>query len=593
MSKKKNNAMEKVENISSEVQANDGNAEKRDAENKRDKMRAEKRKAKLKKEKEREKRERKRAEEKMRAAEIKAHRKAERQKAKATRLREKKRIKAEKQRLAAEKRAAAEEEKLKLREQKLAAQATKTAEVGKSATANENKGQKASPEAKDKARRNDRTGLKAAVVALSAAVVLLGGALAYVNAMPDENDTSLEAVYRRSFYDAVEQVDNIDLNLSKIISTGDEAAMQDYLLDLAVNSEVAENDLQTLPLHDENKYYTTKLVNQIGDFAKYLNGKLVDGESVSAEDRENLKTLYTANAELKDSLRKMSDGISENGDFRFTAMNGGNNLLTGKFDELQNLSVQYPELIYDGPFSDGQNDREIKGLYGEEITEAEARDVFGDLFGERGLSDIKTAGSVNGEIECYNVSAKTPDSYIYAQISKIGGKMILFDVAGSCRAVNYSADNAEKRAIAFLEKQGFDNMEAVWTNLSNNVYTINFAYKQDGVIVYGDLVKVRVCAETGDVIGMEAKSYYTNHTERNIGTAKLTKAQAVTKVSDNITVEGARIALIPIGNTSEKLCYEFVGTAEDSTFYVYIDAVSGRQIQMFKVIDSNEGLMLM
>ena len=48
----------------------------------------------------------------------------------------------------------------------------------------------------------------------------------------------------------------------------------------------------------------------------------------------------------------------------------------------------------------------------------------------------------------------------------------------------------------------------VWINLSNNVYTINFASEVGGVIIYSDLVKVRVCAETEMIIGMEANSYY-------------------------------------------------------------------------------------
>ncbi len=54
-----------------------------------------------------------------------------------------------------------------------------------------------------------------------------------------------------------------------------------------------------------------------------------------------------------------------------------------------------------------------------------------------------------------------------------------------------------------------------------------------------------------------------------------------------------RLAICPIGEKSEKLCYEFSGLIGETTYYVYIDAESGRQIQMFKVIESTEGLLLM
>ena len=58
-------------------------------------------------------------------------------------------------------------------------------------------------------------------------------------------------------------------------------------------------------------------------------------------------------------------------------------------------------------------------------------------------------------------------------------------------------------------------------------------------------------------------------------------------------VNSIRLALVPIGTSAEKLCYEFAGEFDGSTYYVYIDAKSGRQVEMFKVIESTEGTLLM
>ena len=52
------------------------------------------------------------------------------------------------------------------------------------------------------------------------------------------------------------------------------------------------------------------------------------------------------------------------------------------------------------------------------------------------------------------------------------------------------------------------------------------------------------------------------------------------------------LAVVPIGSESEKLCYEFSGRYDGTLFYVYIDAKFGKQVEMFKVIDSNEGELL-
>ena len=439
--------------------------------------------------------------------------------------------------------------------------------------------------------KNNHKGWLAAVITLSVVCFILASILTYMYIMPSEEEKMLDAGYTKSFYDTVEQVDNIDLNLSKALATSDNGAIQKYLVDTAINSELAENDLQSLPLQDENKYYTTKLVNQIGDYSKYLNNKIINGENLSDEDVEGLKQLYNANRQLKESLQSMRDEMKS--DFSFVNMKGKDNVVLKNFEELQNLSVEYPELIYDGPFSDAIDNREIKGLQGLDITENQAREEFIKIFSSYGLDDIQELGMVNGEIESYAIQAMVNDDILYAQISKKGGKLILFSYAGSCNDNVYSREQAEESALAFFKKMGLEDMKPVWVNLANNVYTINFTYEINGTPVYSDMVKVRVCAETNMVIGLEANAYFTNHTERLISSPSISMETAKSKVSSKIDIEAERLAIIPIGNSSEKLAYEFYGKHEDSSYYVYIDAITGKQVEMFKVIDSTDGMFLM
>lgn len=621
MEEKKNNAVEKAEKA---VKNSSGNKKKTSKKaqpkksvkaksDKKEQLKAERIKAKqekaLKREKEKAEREKVRAEKRVELARIKAHKKAEREKAQAAAIREKNRKKAELKAHRAQLRAEKEErrqmlknESKKDRQRRIAEERAEKARIREQRRQDKQELRKqklsekrARRERRQKNREQGRSygGWLAAVISLGVATLVLASVLTFTFMMPTANDTALESAYQKSFYDTVEQVDNIDLNLSKAISTKDTGAMQLYLVDVAINSELAENDLQQLPLQDESKYYTTKLINQIGDYAKYLNKKIAQGEKLTDDDFAGLTRLYNANRTFKDSLQKMMNQMSI--DYSFMSMvDGGNgNLIIENFNELQNLSVEYPELIYDGPFSDGLDDREIKGLVGNEITEDQARDIFINVFSDYELEEVKTMGMASGNPECFNVQAKVKDEILYAQISKKGGNLIMFSYAGSCEAENISGEEASDIAIAFMEKTGIKGVEPVWINLANNVYTINFAYSENGVIVYSDLVKVRVCSETSMVIGMEAISYYTNHTERMIDKPVLSKKQAQAKVSDNIEVETARLVIVPIGASIEKLCYEFSGTYDGATYYVYIDAINGRQVEMFKVIESTEGTLLM
>ncbi|MBR0189085.1 MAG: germination protein YpeB, partial [Clostridia bacterium] len=278
----------------------------------------------------------------------KEHKRAERYKAKAAAKREKARLRAEQR----EQRENIKRERKRLKEER------------KSQSANTARG---------------RGGWLAAVISLGLSTLILASVLAYVTLAPANSDNRLETAYRKSFYDTVAQVNNMDLDLSKALATSDSGAIQTYLVDVAVNSELAENNLQQLPIKDENKFYTTKIVNQVGDYAKYLNKKLIRGEKLSSTDRENLKNLYKANLALKDALQAAMEGMND--DFNFADMGDmGGNALLDNFNELQELSLEYPELIYDGPFSDGRDNREIKGLSGRKITEAEATDIFGAVF---------------------------------------------------------------------------------------------------------------------------------------------------------------------------------------------------------------------
>ena len=456
----------------------------------------------------------------------------------------------------------------------------------------ETKKEKAKLKHKSKENRRGFGGWLAAVISLGVTTLVLAGILTYTFIMPSAEEMLLEQSYQRSFYDAVKEVDNIDLNLSKMLATNDNEARQTYLVDLAVNAELAENSVQNLPLEDESKFYTTKLINQIGDYSKYLNKKLINGENLSSKDIETLNNLYQMNLSLKEMLDKTA--VDMNGDFTFMAIEKGNsaNMFTEGFNKLENLSVDYPELIYDGPFSDGKEAREVKGLSGKVIDEANAKEIFIKTFSDYKLDMVKVVGKTMSQIECFNVQAEVNDDLLYAQISAKGGRLVMFSYAGSCRDTIIDGESAEQKASEFLTNNGFDNMKAVWINLAGNVYTINYAYEQNGIIVYPDLVKVRVCAETSMVIGLEATSYFTNHTTRSIVKPVLSEKQAQDKLSLGIRVDTKRLVVVPVGEQMERLCYEFSGEINDAKYYIYIDAVSGRQVEMFKVIKSTEGTLL-
>ena len=435
------------------------------------------------------------------------------------------------------------------------------------------------------------TRLKGAVGVLAVSLAVVTAGFFVRTSVPTESDMMLDAAYRRSLYDAVEQVGSMDLNLSKALSTSDYPALSGYLFDVAIESELLESDLHALPIKEENKVNSAKLVNQIGDFSKSLEKKIVRGETPTDGDYKTLGELYKRNKKLKDALYSAANNAGANYEFDIDA--GENDGFLSEFSTLENVSAEYPELIYDGPFSDGTVNREIKGLKKEKITEKAAVSKLKKLFNGYRLRDLKVERSGNETIPSFIITAKVKNDVLLCEIAEYGGDLLNLSRAGSCGAENYDRAGIEELAEKFLNKLGIENIKAVWYSYFNGAYTINYAKEENGTVIYPDMIKIKLCAETGDVIGFEGSSYYKNHTERTIENPTISQEEARKKVHGGIEIESVRLAVIPKGEKSETLCYEFSGEKENETYFVYINAETGAQEEMFKVIDTDEGTLLM
>ena len=125
---------------------------------------------------------------------------------------------------------------------------------------------------------------------------------------------------------------------------------------------------------------------------------------------------------------------------------------------------------------------------------------------------------------------------------------------------------------------------------------ISFAAVQDGVTLYPDLVKAQVRMDTGEVVGLEANNYWMNHTERENLAPQVDEQQALRAVSGRLTVTGTRLCVIPVDDgldsgKTEKLCWEFAGEWNGSRYFVYIDAETGEEEKVLKVVAGNGGTL--
>ena len=449
---------------------------------------------------------------------------------------------------------------------------------------------------KKKSGKPNITGWVAAVIALSC-VLLVVSTLFIVSMTDKDMDTNrqVEGSTDQAYYDFVNYVDNIDVDLSKLMVSRDRKNQQRILGELTTKSQLATANLSRLPMHDESKFYTTKFINQVGDYSKYLNNKLIDGLSITQEDKENLGSLAQINSELKAELLSLTSKMGADFDFLSLLEDNKQNIVLTKFEELESNAVDYPKLIYDGPFADSLDKKQAKGLTGNEISLHQAQEMVSEYFADYGISEIQPMGEGVGTISTYNFEGKMEgNSKLYCEISKVGGKLIMFECYKDCQNEDLKQEQAEEIGLKFLNKLGLNNMKAVWTTEKGAVSYMNFVSTSGNMVIYPDMVKITVCKERKLVSSMDAREYYLNHTEnRDIKPVTLSAKEAEEKVSDSLDIKSTRLAVIPYGENREITAYEFGCEFGDVTYYVYINAQTGDEAQIFRVVETTEGQLLL
>ena len=128
---------------------------------------------------------------------------------------------------------------------------------------------------------------------------------------------------------------------------------------------------------------------------------------------------------------------------------------------------------------------------------------------------------------------------------------------------------------------------------NDNTATINYACRQDDVTMYPDLIKLKIALDNGEVVGMEAKSYLSNHTERDIPEPAISMEEAVKKLNVNMKIYSSGLAYIPTDYGKEIFCYEFKGKLDDRDFIVYINAQTGEEEDILMIVNTPNGVLTM
>ena len=415
--------------------------------------------------------------------------------------------------------------------------------------------------------------------------------------------------YNMAFFELVSYVENVETYLAKSLISSTPEHGAETLTHVWREANLAQSYLARLPMGAQELANTSKFLNQVSDYSFSLSRKNINNQNLTDDDFNNLKELHTYSVDLENTLNQLSADIND-GRIKWGELtNKGSsvfltqvsNISKDSFDNLEENFHEYSGLIYDGAFSEHMTSVEKKGLTGEEISEEEAKKIATDFIGNDRVGEINSNGvSENTDIPSYDFSIKAKNDkneIITVSVSKKGGHIIFMNYNRNIEVESISQERADEIGKDFLNSKGFPNMKETYYLKRNGVVTINYAYNQKStsgdVVVYPDLIKVKVALDNGEILGIETTGYLNSHYERNIPVAKITKEKAKENLNKNLQIESEGMAIIPTEFKTEIFCWEFKGKVDDTEFLVYINAETGAEEDILVIKNTPNGTLTM
>lgn len=453
-----------------------------------------------------------------------------------------------------------------------------------------------------KRRLSDRKMYSIVVVAIAA--VSIWGIYQYKHAANLRQE--LDNQYNRAFYDMTGYVNNVEVLLIKSLICSTPSKTAATLQEAWRQANMAQTNLGQLPVSQQSLANTSKFLTQVGDLAYSINNQSMDGKKLTDEQYKLIESLHGYSISLEQSLNDLQNQLTS-GRIKWGELaNKGTKLFqktssempNEQFENIEKTFQDYPTLIYDGPFSDHMTSTEPKGLTGDNINTEQAKQSVINFFGKDKVEVVKDIGKDdNSKIKTYSYSvtfknvAKEQNADI--DVTQKGGHVLWMLYNRAVPEEKINMDQAKKFASKFLEEHGYKNMVDTYYLKEDNTAVINYAYSQNNVTIYSDLIKVKIALDNGEVVGFENKGYISSHSERDIPAPKITMEQARALITSKMNISSAGLAIIPTDYKTEIFTYEFKGKLNDRDFLVYVNAETGKEEKILMIINTPNGTLTM
>lgn len=412
--------------------------------------------------------------------------------------------------------------------------------------------------------------------------------------------------YNKAMYELVSYAQNVDSLLTKARITTTAVESSKIYADIWRQSNLAKENLASLPINQYDMENVSSFLGQTSDYAYSILKQTVTGDKLTDKQYLELEQLNKSSGELTVSLDNIYEDLN-NGRLKWNEVEKAatkqlnNNKEESGYAEISNISnsfQNYAGLIYDGAFSSHIESIKPKMLTGQEISKDDAKAKIQktlEINKQNTIENIYYKAESEGKLNIYafEVSYVDSEEKSNVEITKDTGliSLILKDRKVETRKIDEA--EAVKIGIEFLKNMDISDVKNTYYTIQDNMITINYAAMQDDIMLYPDLVKVKIAMDNGEVCSVETSGYIFNHTKRKDIIPTLTMNQALNVLNKNIKVEKIELAIIPTEAKTEVLTYEFKGKINEKDFLIYINAKTGIEEKILIILNTENGTLTM
>ncbi|MDI3317734.1 MAG: germination protein YpeB [Bacillota bacterium] len=293
-----------------------------------------------------------------------------------------------------------------------------------------------------------------------------------------------------------------------------------------------------------------------------------------------------------------------------------------------------PSLAYDGPFSDEALSMTPKAPGGPNVSAAAARRTalaWAEASrGPGGGPSWRVSASpqqLNGPLPAYRF-VLTRDraggtEQLIVDVWRAGGHVLsLLSNRGPGRARLGPAD-ARRIASDFVRRLGFAGAVPTYSLVTGSIATVTLvdttpspgaggaaggapgaAAGGEPVLLYPDLLKVRVALDDGEVVGFDGLPYWLHHRSRALPAPRISASQAAAIATgtgtqrglppaSRLTVEAVRPAVIPLESGREAFTWEVRARSSSSVYLIYVDVADGSEERILLMVPTPGGQLTM